>query len=141
MEASIYRLMSWVSLAVMQLRREAATWWRSLDTDPWQMTWSEFIRMFLAQFPPLTYPRGPSSRIDDVMARFATQHAIFDQIIDNWGQIPDKRMTDYIERFERNFIRECPYRLSENRKCRLFWCGVPFPLGYMPIMISMIIVI
>ena len=69
LEASRYRPISWVSLAAMQLREEAATWWRSLDTDPWQMIWSEFTEMFLAQFPPPTYPRGPSTRITDAVAR------------------------------------------------------------------------
>ena len=84
LEASRYRPASWVSLAVMQLREEAAAWWRSLDTDPWRMIWSEFTEMFLAQFLPPTYPRGPSTRIPDAVARFATQHAIFDQIVENW---------------------------------------------------------
>jgi len=85
--------------------------------------------MFLAQFPPPMYPCGPSSRIDDAMARFATQHVIFNQIIDNWGQILDEWMTDYIERFDQNVIQECPYRLSENHRCHLFWCGVPFSIS------------
>ena len=128
MEASRYRPMSWVSLAVMQLHREAASWWRSLNIVPWRISWSEFLEMFLAQFPPPTYPRGPSSRIEEAMARFAIQHALFDQIVESWEQIPNERMVDYVERFERNIIQECPYRLSENRKCFLFWQGVPFSI-------------
>ena len=37
-------------------------------------------------------------------------------------------MGDYVERFERDILQECPYRLSESRKCRLFWRGVPFSI-------------
>lgn len=82
--------------------------------------------MFLAQFPPPNYPKGPSHAIEDAIAHFSIQHAIFDQNIENWGHIPDEWMVDYVERFELNIIEEFPYRLSETCKCRLFWQGVPF---------------
>ena len=126
MAASRYRQMSWVSLAVMQLRGEAATWWRSRRIDPWGTPWSVFTEMFLAQFPPPTYPRGSTSRVEDAMARFVTQYAIFDEIVDGWGLILNERMADCVERFERSVLQECPYRMSESRKCRLFWKAVPF---------------
>ena len=92
--------MSWVSLAIMQLCREAATWWRSLKIDPWGTSWSEFSEIFLAQFHPPTYHKGPSSRIEEAMACFAMQHAIFDQIVDTWVLILNERMVDYVERFD-----------------------------------------
>ena len=84
--------------------------------------------MFLAQSPPPTYPKGPSSRIEKEMACFATQHAIFDQIVESWEQIPIERMVDYVEKFERNIIQECPYRLNENRQCHLFWRCILFSI-------------
>ena len=123
-EEYMYRPMSCVSLAVIQLRREVAVWWSLLNIDPWRITWFEFLEMFLAQFPPPTYLRGPSSRVEEAMPRFAMHHALFDQIVKGWGQIPNEWMVDYVERFERNFIQQCSYRLSENRKCHLFWHGV-----------------
>ena len=62
------------------------------------------------------------------MARFTTQYAIFDEIINSWGLILNERMADYVERFEQSVLRECPYRMSENRKCCLFWKAVPFSI-------------
>ena len=57
MEASRYPPTSWVPLAAIQLRGEAATWWRSLNMVPWQLAWPEFSKMFLAQFPLSNHPR------------------------------------------------------------------------------------
>ena len=92
MGASRYRQSSWVSLAIMQLRGEAVLWWRSQRINPWRISWSVFTEMFLAQYPPRTYPPGSTSRLDDAMARFTARYVAFDEIIDNWGLIVDERM-------------------------------------------------
>ena len=84
-EASRYSPASWVPLAVIQLRGEAATWWRSLNMDPWQLAWPEFSEMFLAQFPLSNRPRGVSNQVEEAMARFVTQYAIFYEITKDWG--------------------------------------------------------
>ena len=34
-------------------------------------------------------------------------------------------MEDYVRRFERDLIGECPYELLEEEKCHLLWQGIP----------------
>ena len=37
-------------------------------------------------------------------------------------------MVDYVERFERNVLQECPYTMSKDFKRRLFFWGVPLSI-------------
>lgn len=37
-------------------------------------------------------------------------------------------MVNYVDRFKRDILQQCPYPMEEEYKCLLFWRGVPTPV-------------
>lgn len=121
LQAADFNIDSWVPLAVMTLRRMAATWWRTLGINPWELPWVGFKGLFLKRFAPDEYvPESPDEEADCIR-----RYNRFNTIVISWGHVADDTMNEYIQRFEMTVLEECPYKMTEEEKCRLLWRGVP----------------
>ena len=115
LEVSKFEPECWASLAAVQLQGVAAVWWGKTELNRWQIVWAEFMDLFLTRFAPEEYiPASLESVNDETM-----QYAELDEIIRNWGPIPNEDTDKYIRRFEQEVLQKSPYEMTDKEKSRL----------------------
>ena len=112
-QVSNYRSFSWVSLAVIQLVDNAASWWRSLYHQLQKMSWQEFYDLITTKFAQSEI----TPTTDD---EFTTRMLQLSQKIKFWEEVVEETMNEYVKRFEKVILHKSPYKLDDEEKCPIF---------------------
>ena len=84
-----------MTLAVIQLVGEVASWWRGQHQNVQHLMWPDFCEMITLRFKPI--PESPELEPDGNESRLER----FFELAHRWGPIDNKTMETYVRRFER----------------------------------------
>ena len=90
----------WVTLAVIQLGGEVASWWRGQHQNVQDLMWHDFCEMVTLRFTPI--PESPEPEPDGNESRLEQ----FFELAHMWGLIDNETIETYIRRFERELVEE-----------------------------------